>query len=152
MTMGLSSYSCSRRNFLKLASSSILLTTFSIQLAGCGESGKVTELIATQLMGLLNYPQEATKIGRLYINQTAELENKNYLQLTEGLLASLNIDESTDWVGNPESLNTLIREKVKQDFIDENVVILKGWMLSETEVLLCAITSSYSHNLFVLAV
>ncbi len=139
----------SRRTFLKTVASTVLVSSVPLSLISCGSKDSL-EAIAKHLISQLEFPEEANKVGRLYITLAPEIEKQSYEALTEGVLAMLGVKLDTLSTENLGFLDSKIREKVHQDFVDENVVKLKGWMLSKTEATLCALASAYSKNLFIL--
>ena len=139
----------SRRAFLKTVASTSLITGLPLSLVSCGHEDSL-EATARYLIGQLEFPETANKVGRLYITLTPEIEKQSYENLTENILSILDVELDTLSTENFSLLDEKIREKVHQDFVDENVVKLKGWMLSKTEAMLCALASTYSKNLFIL--
>lgn len=139
----------SRRTFLKTVASTVVVSSVSLSLISCDSKGSL-EAIAKHMISQLEFPDDASKVGRLYITLSPEIEKQTYEELTESLLSMLNVELSTLSTESLGILDVKIREKVHQDFVDENVVKLKGWMLSKTEAALCALASAYSKNLFIL--
>ncbi|MDX2487244.1 MAG: hypothetical protein QNL03_07100 [Gammaproteobacteria bacterium] len=96
------------------------------------------------MTGNLNHPEKAREIGNIYINKTPEVQQQTAEQLTENLLSSLNINSENITGNTLTSLDDLLRKQIRQDFINENVVIVNGWMLSRTELMLCALATKIS--------
>jgi len=62
------------------------------------------------------------------------------------LLAIVGIDPESLSKDTLSSLHSLLREQIHQDFVDENVVIVNRWMLSDTELKLCSLAASYAES------
>jgi len=139
--MNFMSTCCSRRDILKLTASTSLITVLSVFTSGCGRS---LDSVARQMTGNLNHPEKAREIGNIYINKTPEVQQQTAEQLTENLLSSLNINSENITGNTLASLDDLLRKQIRQDFINENVVIVNGWMLSRTELMLCALATKIS--------
>jgi hypothetical protein len=92
----------------------------------------------------LNHPHRAREIGAAYIARTPGLETQSYEILTRNLLATLSIKFDEISHDTLDSLAMLLHDKVRQDFLDENVVVVEGFMLSRTEAMLCSLASVYA--------
>ena len=57
--------------------------------------------------------------------------------MTRELLNTLGIDPEFISEHTLMTLEDRIRERVRLDILEENMVIVKGWMLSKTEIMLC---------------
>lgn len=75
----------------------------------------------------------------MYHSQDTELQQYSYEDLTRVLLITLGIDPETISGQTLISLEDRFREQVRLDFLEENVVVVKGWMLSRTEIWLCSL-------------
>lgn len=130
---------CSRRTFLKVASSTLLIAS-----SGCSLGKPSWEEISERMIGLLHYPERARLIGSLYIDATPEVHGLTFEQWAGELLRLLGLesDQITGEILN--SLDQRIRRQIRQDFVDENVVIVKGFMFSKTEIMLCSLAASYA--------
>ena len=130
---------CTRRTFLKAACSTALLAS-----TGCGFSDNKREKIAAQLMDSLDHPERARMIGDLYFEGTPDSRDLSVAQWTERALDSLGIDADSLDTENLSSLDERIRQQVRRDFTEENVVVVKGFLLSQTEIMLCALTAAHA--------
>ena len=75
------------------------------------------------------------EIGKSYrkqsgINAQEELEKK-IMQATNGM--------SISTYSSGSSINSFLNNKIKMDFISGKTIVIKGWILSETEVQQCAL-------------
>ena len=133
-----------RRVFLKLAASSALLTTLFTLSAGCSQYKTDLESLARRMLDMLNHPAKAAEIGAKIIARTPELQGQSYERIAEDLLALLKIDPGNIQREAIISLETKLKGRVRQDFTDENVIVIEGWMLSRTEAMLCALAARYA--------
>ncbi|NOZ09924.1 MAG: hypothetical protein GXP09_02585 [Gammaproteobacteria bacterium] len=141
--MKLSGVGHSRRTVLKLAASLMLPTTLSAFLVGCNPKMTATRSAAQRMIGVLNHINKAREIGAIYIDQTPGIRQLSAEQLTEKLLLMLALDPKYISTEILDSLDTRLRKQVRQDFVDENVQIVNGWMLSKTELALCALATTF---------
>jgi len=144
--MNFSSITCTRRDILKLAASSTAVTLLSGVSSGCGLWKSDLEQAAENMIELLDYPERAREIGAVHIARSEELQQLSYEQWTRQLLAIFGIDPENISKDTMSSLHSQLREKIHQDFIDENVVIVNRWMLSDTELKLCSLAASYAES------
>lgn len=134
----------SRRAFLKVATSSSVATALAVLAFGCGFGRIDVETVAKRMIEALNHPHRAREIGAAYIARTPGLETQSYEILTRNLLATLSIELDEISHDTLDSLAMQLHDKVRQDFLDENVVIVEGFMLSRTEAMLCSLASVYA--------
>lgn len=132
----------SRRDILKIATSSALVTTSALLSNSCSQKKADLETVAKKMTEVLNHPLEARKIGEQYLAQAPSYLHKSYEQLTRELLVILNLHPEDIPVETLPSLDTRLSAQVRQDFVDENIVIIDNWMLSRTEVMLCVLAAS----------
>lgn len=131
--------SYSRRTFLKLATCTLFLGS-----SGCSLGRPGWEETAERMIATLNYPDRARLIGSLYIDETHDVRELTAEQWTGRLLKVLKLEPEQITKENLDSLADQIRQKVRQDFVDENVVIVKAYMFSKTEIMLCSLVASYA--------
>ena len=134
----------SRREALRVIGCSSLVSLLPFSIAGCNWSRVPLKAIAQRMVSLLFYPEKAKEIGLLYIAEVSTVQGQTYEQLTEALLERLGLEQSQLSVENMALIDEKIKTVVHQDFMDEDVVILRGWMLSRTELILCALAYSVS--------
>jgi hypothetical protein len=131
----------SRRGFLKVTSYSALLTMVTVMTAGCSRDKNDLDIVAQRLIALLNHPERARELGAMYNAQLTETQPPSDEELTRQLLAKLGFDPKIITGHTLDTLETRFRQQVRQDFDDENIVIVKGWMLSKTEIMLCSLAA-----------
>lgn len=134
----------SRREALRVIGCSSLVSLLPFSIAGCNWSRVPLKAIAQRMVSLLFYPEKAKEIGLLYIAEVSTVQSQTYEQLTEALLERLGLEQSQLSVENMALIDEKIKAVVRQDFMDEDVVMLRGWMLSRTELILCALAYSVS--------
>jgi hypothetical protein len=133
----------SRRGALRVIGCSSLVSLLPFGIAGCNWSRAPLKAIAQRMVSLLFYPEKAKEIGLLYIAEVSTVQGQTYEQLTEALLERLGLEQSQLSVENMALIDEKIKAVVHQDFMDEDVVILRGWMLSRTELMLCALATVF---------
>ena len=95
--------------------------------------------VANRLRDLLTHRASAARIGRAY------LESEPH-EADVGLLVR---DLAADWPGGPAALAELpettlarlVSDRTRRDFAEGETVMLDGWVLSRTELRLCALTA-----------
>lgn len=132
---------CSRRNLLKLAACSSLMTTLSGLSAGCGLVKSDLEKAAQRMIETLNHLDRAREIGEAYMAQAPDVRSLSPEQLTRKLLALLELDPGEISNTALNSVAERLQDRVRQDFVDEEVVTVGRWMFSRTEALLCALAA-----------
>jgi hypothetical protein len=119
-----------------------LLSVAAAAVAGPGCSGSsdrdVSE-IARYLTALMRHPQEAAEIGDAYVKLDATVGPLSSSQLTELILQESGLGSSAELSVSLDEVGARIKDKVHQDFLDERVVEVNGWLLSRTEAMLCAL-------------
>lgn len=119
-----------RRKFLwvtTVASSLVILYPIS----GCTTSEKSNQIAAVPLtLGQLISSEKISKIGINYRNKFKK-ENQSFLE--DILISKKHLSKN-------EIIN-FISDKINQDFIKDNIVIIDGWVLSITEAQQCALYS-----------
>lgn len=86
-----------------------------------------------RLAALFHHPASARVIGRRYLQQFP-LE-MNVRSLLEGIGRTDRLSTAGD-----RELTFALQQRIRQDFVEEKVVKLEGWILSVTEARLCALT------------
>src|SRR3982751_572087 len=119
-----------RRRFVYL--SAVGAASLSFPAAGCRDHNAALSksLAEPQLLFRICDAKTIREIGQAYLQQTPAEANEE--QLVDLLLADItgkNISSS------PESsaLHALLGKKIQQDFETGRTVIVKGWVLSQTE-------------------
>jgi hypothetical protein len=85
-----------------------------------------------RLAALFHHQASARAIGRTYLQQ-------HPLETTVRHLL-VGIDDRLRTAGDRELIFAL-QQRIRQDFVEERVVKLEGWILSVTEARLCALTA-----------
>lgn len=95
--------------------------------------------LARLLASFLDYEDLAKSTGKRILNTDTRLKQPSFAHLIDDLLNS--VETSRDAVLNltRESLLQKLHERIKLDFIEENVVIVDGWILSKTEASMCVL-------------
>ena len=131
----------SRRTVLKVIGTTAAVGLLPVYLAGCSKVD--INSVGAQMMAELDHIDIASEIGAMYIEQAPDLQSATYGPVPPLLLNKLALTISKKDLG---ALSARLREQVNQDFISENVVIVDGWMLSNTEATLCALASVAPDN------
>jgi len=127
----------SRRGFLKAG---ILLGGAS--LAGGGTYyAKVlsTRAMAEQLVYFLEYPELARDIGQGVMATDLVLQFDSLSQVVNKILQNIGLSKAQLSEITRNDLLESLHLRVRADFKNENIVLVYGWALSETEALLCAV-------------
>lgn len=128
-----------RRTFVKEAgrATALALAAPSLlsALAGCGPDAE----LGGRLAGFYGDPEAAAAVGRVWLAASPE-------EADRALLIERMADGSLDeWERlarrDPEALRAAVRARHRTDFAEDRVVRLNGWILSETEVRLCALAA-----------
>lgn len=98
-----------------------------------------TRAIAKQLVYYLDYPEIAVAVGRSLLDADESLHNISLEQLINKLLQ----DIGTSKAQLPEITRNQLLEKlhrqVRTNFINEQIVLVNGWLLSRTDARVCSV-------------
>ena len=136
----------SRRHVLKLVTSLALVAMTSAISLGCDDGAISLQTVAERKIESLDHPKMARNIGWTYLKQTPSLQGETFEHFTKELLSSLGIE--FDGISH-ETLNSMhvrLSEQIRRDFREENVVIMRGWMFSKTEMMLCMLAATLPRN------
>jgi predicted protein tyrosine phosphatase len=104
-------------------------------LAGCGRSGA----LAVALSDFFADPESARAVGREFLEGFPDEADAGTL------VARLAGAQRPAWEAlaatQPERLAEALRARHREDFAHERVLRIRGWVLSETEVRLCALAA-----------
>ena len=125
----------SRRHFLSRLLLSLPIVSF---LSACGFGNNTQKAIDT-LINLLRHHGVAAHLGRLNVETHPSLQSLTRKQLTSEILADIGLDFDTFEQTDPELIRQLLDERIRQDFTEEQVVTVDGWLLSQTEAKICAL-------------
>jgi hypothetical protein len=95
--------------------------------------------LSTRIAALFSHQESAQVIGLAYLQRYAQGADSQVL-LNQILLNMANSAEGLLLAGDAE-LKALLQGRIRQDFADDNVVKLHGWILSTTEAQLCALST-----------
>lgn len=112
-----------------------------VPLPGC-KSNKLSVLEKPQLLSRICDVNTIIHIGKSYRNDFSDNSRQQLID---------NITAGTDGKGifpnvSDRSIASLVEEKVKDDFKSGRILVIKGWVLSETEARQCALFSLTNHN------
>jgi hypothetical protein len=82
------------------------------------------------LAALFRHQASARVIGGTYLQQHPREKNVRHL------LAGIAVSPASD-----RELTIALQQRIRQDYVEERVVKLEGWILSVTEARLCALTA-----------
>ena len=123
----------SRRTFIRNVLSA---TAAAFVGPGCGFFGPPgIEEIGHYLAGLIRHPQAAADIGSSVLQTDAAIRSMSPEQLTALILRETGLGD----VDRLDEIGRILKKRVRQDFADETVVTVNGWLLSQTEARLCAL-------------
>lgn len=128
----------SRRAALKVIGTTITVSLLPSFLIAC--SSETINPVGEKIISELNHIEIASEIGKIHIEQSADLKSATFNQITQRLLNKLDIKTEVIDTG---TLEKRLRDQINLDFVTESFVIVDGWMLSETEALLCALAYTY---------
>ena len=95
--------------------------------------------VADLMISALQYPGLAKDVGKKYINNTLQPDDRSVGRITQLVLDNIGQGLYEARFISSKKLVSQITEAVHEDFASENVVIVGGWVLSQTEAQLCAL-------------
>jgi hypothetical protein len=96
------------------------------------------ETLASRLTGLLSDLESAHVVGRAYVrDMSAESTSR---RLVDAIAAGVPGGRNVLRAASNADLRKLILARIRQDFVDGDIVTLDGWIVSKTEGRLCALT------------
>jgi hypothetical protein len=125
-----------RRNFLAGLAAGIAGTAVGLRLYWSRGSATGD---AVRLAGVFRHPDSATELGRLYLAENPR--ESDAARLTTQIVAGLDPALTPVSAATHEALRAGLDERARDDFISGNIVAVGGWLLSITEVRLCALVS-----------
>ena len=88
---------------------------------------------AERLAGVFQHPDSAARLGRLYLDGAPqEADTAHLLTLIGAAPAATETDEA---------LRARLEARIREDFINDDLVAVDGWLVSRTEARLCALVS-----------
>jgi len=130
----------SRRFFLRglTYSASISLLSISSKHAW-GTSHAPSGVLHLDLLQILNHPDSAKVIGRKYLLTSSEVTDVKTLA---NLICYEKTSNSNSYhYKHFSELNEFVQTRIRKDFEVERVVLVDGWILSQTEARLYALAS-----------
>ena len=127
-----------RRRFLKLFLSISSLSIFRSSYASIEQNTNIkASLLANKLLCGFKCHISARKIGYEYLIITP---NEANIEVLLNHLCKLGGEEKRTLYNSSDNvIKTILREKSCRDFRNEQVVNIRGWILSKTEARLCAL-------------
>lgn len=95
--------------------------------------------LAARLAALFSQPQSAAAIGQAYLQQYAH--EADALRLHRLIVRDVVQQGAGLRDAGDAELKSLLQQRIWQDFADDRVVKLNGWILSVTEARLCALAA-----------
>lgn len=127
-----------RRRFLQLSAGLVALLAIqpAARLTGW-QHGQ--DLFASPWQRLFSQPESAGVIGQVYLHAHPHEANAAWLiqQITQDVAGG---NAAFGGAGSDE-LKALLQQRIRQDFADEHVVKLNGWILARTEGRLYALAA-----------
>lgn len=128
----------SRRDLFKLGTISLITITAGLS-TGCEFFDDEKLKVQKRLIRSLHHLERAQGIGNAFrsLDNTPVFSSVDHF--TEVLLQWLNLDSQKIKKLSDEELITHLSLQVREDFVNENIIIIGKWMFSKTEVMLCAL-------------
>ncbi len=130
-------FSTTRR---QLSKKILVLFSSGSVLSACDFFTKTTtdEVIKT-LTGLLRHDQMAIKLGQIYLKTNPQLQLLDAIQLANRILQKVDLSLETISATELTSMTESLKRRIHDDFSNDSVVTIEGWLLSQTETELCAL-------------
>lgn len=105
------------------------------------------EILWGHVQRILNHPESAAVIGRKYLQcRTCEADAGLLTKLIAGGVELVTLESDT----GSEKLRKILRSRIREDFLNDRVVTLEGWVLSLTEARLCSFVAVKTDKSFAL--
>ena len=98
---------------------------------------RTTEETAEALLSTLPNRASARAIGRVFLEERSEEGSRDLL-----IRKILGDDRSGSALADPGALRVYLRDRIRRDFARSETIELDGWVLSLTEVRLCALATT----------
>ena len=130
----------SRRAFIKLAVAATVSVFVRSQLTGIEVLARGQQnLLPLQLAALLAHQDSAKIIGAEYLRQYPQEAHVQIL--LDRIASSPAVSDGGLFGAIDQNLHKLLDRMIREDFGDDRVVKLKGWILAMTEARLCALAA-----------
>ena len=126
----------SRRSLIKGMFGSVFVLSL---LSACSTQESKSRQATQRLTSLLRHHSVAAHLGRLQIEANPALASMTKAQLASEIFDSINLDISTIDDTPVNLINEHLSARIRQDFADEAVTTVDGWLLSITEAQVCAL-------------
>lgn len=108
-------------------------------LPGCGADDSENQDAIERILSRLRYQGVAAHLGRLEVESRPELQSVTLEQLAADILSAIDLDINAIDDTQIDSIHERLSRKVRQDFADESVTAVDGWLLSLTEANVCVL-------------
>ena len=135
----------SRRKLFKLGTASVMAASVSL-VSACNFFESENPTIVQRLIQTLNHIERAQDIGNAYLSLDSTIDLNSSEQLTQTLLERLNLNSEEIQKLSDKKLIKHLSQKIRDDFANENVVIMGSWMFSKTEAMLCALADLHQQS------
>lgn len=128
-----------RRRFIQLVAG--IAAFFRVKNAACQSprySEEALETSARKFTGFFNDQKNANFIGSLVLN--TDYQEQNITSMMQSLCGDQPIDHEQILLSRQIALNRRLEKQQRTDFALGRTRIVKGWILSETEVRLCVLS------------
>ena len=98
---------------------------------------RTTEETAEALLSTLPNRASARAIGRVFLEERSEERSRDRL-----IRKILGDDRDGSALADPGALRVYLRDRIRRDFARSETIELDGWVLSLTEVRLCALATT----------
>ena len=126
----------SRRLLIKAIFSGVLAASL---LPACSSQEPKNQLATETLTSLLRHHGVAAHLGRLHVEAEPELASMTKAQLAGDILSSINLNITKIDDTKVELISERLLAKIREDFAQEAVTTVDGWLLSVTEADVCAL-------------
>jgi len=113
--------------------------------SGCTDSPTNRAELTRFLVMQIAHPDAADGIGSSYIRKDIEINPLSVDQLTDVIIHQLGINTNDLSAISLQDVGERLADRVHQDFAEESVVAVDGWLLSKTEARLCALVYRHRH-------
>lgn len=132
-------HSPARRQLLELLLSGVAACVWSstgrISLGAAGDLERARQL----LISLFSERRSVHVIAAAYLGTLAR-ERASPAALTQAILGQMSISSAAGMT--VPAIRRIIAERIQLDFLCDDIVCIDGWMLSKTEVCLCALAAT----------
>jgi hypothetical protein len=129
-----------RREFLKLSLAATVTVCIQSQLPGLQALQHAQQgQLPARLAAILTHRESANVIGVAYAQQYPQEANARVL--LDRIVSSPAAGDLLQFDGTDQSLRQLLDSMIREDFREDRIVKLQGWVLAITEARLCALAA-----------